>query len=247
MYHAVIDADHLPAPDREEGAGLYDLPVAQFRAHMDVLSRLGYRTQTAGEAPDESEKFVILTFDDGEMNNAALALPILKSCGFKAYFFVTPERIGRPGYMDWPQLKHIREEGMTIGAHGLTHAVLPTMNDRDLENELRTSRTILQDRLAADIDAMSVPRGFYDRRVVDRAREAGYRHIFVSDIDPRCADGVTGRIAVKSGWTPARFEMALNGRVPSGEWMFDRIKNGFKRFLSPQAYNRLRQILVRKS
>lgn len=246
MYHAVVSPDAPPVAGREEGAWFYDLPVERFQSHMALLRQQGYRILKAGEQHSSHKKGVILTFDDGEMNNFTLAVPILKSFGFQAYFFVTPERVGRPDYMDWPQLRALLNDGMVVGSHGLTHAVLPVMNDRDLRRELEEAKRILEERLIVTVDTFSVPRGFYDDRVVKFAGEAGYRHIFVSDVDPRRPDHVIGRIAVKASWSASRLGLALAGQTPLGEKIGAVLKNSVKRCVSPDLYNRLRQFLLGK-
>ena len=89
MYHAIMDSRCLVPEDRETGAELYDLPAASFEGHMAFLKDHGYKVVTAQQAltaPDD--KHVVLTFDDGELNNFQIALPILKKYNFPAYFFI---------------------------------------------------------------------------------------------------------------------------------------------------------------
>lgn len=246
MYHAIVSPDAPAADGREDGAWLYDLPVKKFQAHMVWLRQQSYLAVKVGDQLPAGQKGVILTFDDGEMNNYAVAVPILKLHGFRAYFFVTPERVGRSGYMDWPQLREMLNDGMMIGAHGLTHAVLPPMNDQDLRRELQEAKRILEARLIVTIDTLSIPRGFYDDRVVKFAAEAGYQYIFVSDVDPRWPGKVIGRIAVKADWSADRLGLALAGRIPLGEKIGVGIKNSIKRCVPLDIYNRLRQLLLGK-
>lgn len=239
MYHGIISGNAQVPPDREPGAELYDVVVEDFREQMEYLKNYNYLVTTfdnSGKLNDPS-KNVIITFDDGEMNNFKSALPVLKEFGYPAYFFVTVKRIGRPGYMGWEELKRLRDMGMVIGSHGLNHEILIDLNDKKLEQELAESKAILEQHLKINIEDFSVPRGFYNERILEKARQAGYRNIFVSG---KAKGQAISRVAVKGNWTVRRFDQALRGRVPVGEGVFNLAKGTVKRLLASGGYDRVR-------
>jgi peptidoglycan/xylan/chitin deacetylase (PgdA/CDA1 family) len=89
-YHGVDEE-----PDRTENFDGFHVAPARFREHLDML-RKHYRVMpldqivSGGEGlrviPDNA---VAITFDDGYLNNAGVAAPILREYGFPATFFVT--------------------------------------------------------------------------------------------------------------------------------------------------------------
>jgi len=235
MYHGVTSKDYKSPPDRETGAELYDVRVENFQAQMDYLHRHPERSE--GSQP-------VLTFDDGEMNNYEIALPIIKEFGFKAYFFIIVKRIGNEGYMGWKELKSLAEAGMTVGSHGLTHEVLTNLKDSQIIEELRASKNCLEKNLGIPINSFSVPRGFCNEKIIQMAYEAGYSQIFISDKPEYLKSACTPRIAVKANWSLKRFQQALENYVPVGEILGDAFKNTAKIILRERGYNFLRRVLI---
>jgi peptidoglycan/xylan/chitin deacetylase (PgdA/CDA1 family) len=89
LYHAIVDRDRYdPASDPADQC----IPVDAFDAQMrylsltcDVISLDDYlhRRGAAGKRPS-----VVLTFDDGFLNNATIAYPVLKHYRMKATIFI---------------------------------------------------------------------------------------------------------------------------------------------------------------
>jgi len=191
-----------------------------------------------------SGKKVVLTFDDGEMNNYELAFPVLKELGFNAYFFVIVKRVGHKGYMSYAELKILAQAGMTIGSHGLSHEILTNLQDSLVIEELKASKNGLEQNLSIPINTFSVPRGYCNDKIIKMAYEAGYTEIFISEKSKCLRSVCTPRIAVKANWSLKRFQTALDNRVPIGEMIADAIKNASKFILRESGYNFLRRVLI---
>lgn len=230
MYHGITSKDCISPPDREVGAGLYDVCVENFCAQMNWLKSHDQKT--------------ILTFDDGEMNNYRIAFPILKEMGFNAYFFIIVKRIGQEGYMGWKELKGLTQAGMIIGSHGLSHEVLTNLKESQIIEELKASKNCLEVNLGISINTFSVPRGFCNDKIIQMAYEAEYTQIFISEKSECFKSVCTQRIAVKSNWSLKRFQQALENHVPLGEIINDAFKNTAKFILRESGYNFLRRILI---
>lgn len=245
MYHGIISSPQDVPPEREPGAGLYDVSSENFERQLRRLrsildGRLLPRDRGMFGQPD-----VTLTFDDGEMNHFRNAFPLLKEFGFSAYFFVTAQRVGQSGYMGVAELQVLSLAGMTIGSHGFTHQMLTTLDDASLRREFFESKNILEVILQKPITSFSVPRGFYDRRVLALARESGYQEIFISG-EPQAGEGTVGRLAVKADWTLERFDQALRHEVPGGEKLFNMCKGLAKKILGAKRYDHLRTRFVKE-
>ena len=138
MYHGITGDGFAAVKGREVGAELYDVDSDSFLRQMQYLKDNEYQVSCIED--EDSRKRVVLTFDDGEENNYQNAFVVLRTFGFRAYFFVTANRVGTEGYMTWDELKEMRDAGMIIGAHGLTHDVLIGMTDEDLDKEQETEQ-----------------------------------------------------------------------------------------------------------
>ena len=246
MYHAVVAGPGSIPTGREIGADLYDVSLENFTQQIAWLADQGYQTVHPPEIKPV-QKRVVITFDDGEHNNFQHAWPVLRQRQLRAYFFVTIKRIGLNGYMKWSELKELVAGGMMIGAHGYTHEILTALTDAQLRHELVYSRRILEENLQVEINSLSIPRGFYDQRVLSVAQEAGYRHIFVSE-KKRSSDPCWSRTAVKKDWNLERFCLAVKGKRPLNEIVFDSVRRLAKGVLGSATYDAWRsKILTREA
>jgi peptidoglycan/xylan/chitin deacetylase (PgdA/CDA1 family) len=78
-------------------------------------------------------------------------------------------------------LRRLTELGIAIGIHGYTH--LPLTRVVDLDRELRDAQSVIAS-LSGDgtsAAALACPHGRYDRRVLEAARQRGFRLVFTSD------------------------------------------------------------------
>jgi peptidoglycan/xylan/chitin deacetylase (PgdA/CDA1 family) len=91
-----------------------------------------------------------------------------------------PRTAGHPDCkpMTWAQVREMHAAGFEIGSHGIHHRMLAKLPPNELETELRQSRATLERELGAPVSLVSYPvggEGAFDARVVQAAREAGYR------------------------------------------------------------------------
>lgn len=80
--------------------------------------------------------------------------------------------------MSWDQLRDMRDGGMELGSHGVTHRMLAKLSIDDLVRELQGSKATLERELGTAVQVLAYPVGgpdAFDQRVVESAREAGYR------------------------------------------------------------------------
>lgn len=120
---------------------------------------------------------VALTFDDGYLDNYPCAFPILKELGFKAAFFVTPEEIGKEGFMSWDMLREMAAvPGIEIGSHALEHRPLADIPEKEAWTSLVASKKILEEKLGREIRAISYPSGSFNEKILEMVRGAGYAY-----------------------------------------------------------------------
>jgi len=246
MYHAVITEWTALPEEREAGAELYDVELVKFQQQMEYLSTSKYNVNILDDESLATEaKRIVLTFDDGEMNNYEHVFPVLKKYGFSAYFFIIAKRIGLKGYLGWDELRELHQSGMVIGSHGFSHEILTNLLDTQIEEELRASKKYLERNLGIAIDTLSIPKGFCDDNVIQRAYAAGYKRIFISDRPLQLESDCYSRTAVKSSWSLSRFKKAIHGTVPFMEYTMSVCKNATKRILGERAYDWIRKGLLK--
>ena len=83
-------------------------------------------------------------------------------------------------------------------------------------------------------------------QVLNAAKAAGYKSIFVSEALMISDGDCIPRIAVKKDWSSQRFRQALEGHVPAGEAMAKTFKNFLQRGFGHANYDRFRSVLLKK-
>lgn len=227
MYHSIDE--HAST---EPGAELYCVDAGMFREQMEYLANsyglgaMGYELKA---------KKVALTFDDGLLDNYTTAYPVLCELGLNAYFFVLVGKISKAGYMNWQQVRELKDAGMMIGSHGMTHRILTGLSDRDMDYELKESKKILENKLECAVDSISIPRGFHNRKILAKAKEFGYKTIFTS----------VNRIAVKADWNLEKFVSVLNNGYSLQDKAKEFAKSASKKVLGAKAYDSLRTRILK--
>jgi peptidoglycan/xylan/chitin deacetylase (PgdA/CDA1 family) len=186
MYHSV--SEHPPTATRR-----LSVHPREFDAQLRLLRREGFTAVPFGEyaaaltgGTPLPERTVVLTFDDGYADFHEQALPVLDAHGFTATVFVTTgwlddagdDAAGRPldRMLSWSQVRELDSAGVEIGAHSHSHAQLDQLPSRAVEEELRRSKELLEERTGRQVSTLAYPFGYSSRRVRDAVAAAGYRH-----------------------------------------------------------------------
>lgn len=156
----------------QQMAYLYDQDFRTLRLN-DLISMDSEACETATNA-------IVITFDDGHRSQWSEAVPILKRYGFTAEFFLTVEWIGQPGYMDWDDVKALKQAGMGIGSHGYHHWFLDDLSQLEVASEVIESKRALESRLGHPISFFAPPGGRLHPTTAMTAKETGYRGICTS-------------------------------------------------------------------
>jgi peptidoglycan/xylan/chitin deacetylase (PgdA/CDA1 family) len=150
MFHSV------GVPDRRWTFSYLSQPVAEFEAVLALIAKYGFRTVGLEELfrhmqGEEilADDCVVLTFDDGYLDNWTHAVPLLRRHGMRAVVYVTPDFVqpaaglrptledvwgGRAqgsdletlGFMNWDELRAAQRDGvLDIQSHALTHTWYP--------------------------------------------------------------------------------------------------------------------------
>jgi peptidoglycan/xylan/chitin deacetylase (PgdA/CDA1 family) len=124
--------------------------------------------------------------------------------------------------MTWQELKELLQAGHEIQSHTFSHLPLSRCREDQLADELANSRCELEQKLGVAVDAISVPFGRWDRRVVEACADAGYRRVFTSDpAAPARVSGidVLGRFIVRRSTSLAQLSRVLTGHRQELRWL----------------------------
>jgi peptidoglycan/xylan/chitin deacetylase (PgdA/CDA1 family) len=193
-------------------AGLTGISLKQAVAHREAR----------GEWPLRS---VVVTFDDGFANLHEHAVSALTGHGFGATVFLItghmgksndwapqPPGLGRKPILSWLQAKEMADAGIEMGAHTKTHPDLRRLSDAQVMDELRGSRSEIEERLGQGVETFAYPYGF----VSACATEAAARTFRASctTILRRASDEAMNRLPRIDAFyfqDPARFRALVAG------------------------------------
>jgi peptidoglycan/xylan/chitin deacetylase (PgdA/CDA1 family) len=177
MYHYVRTVDQASDP-----LG-YELSVAPevFDQQMSWLHGQGYITvpmdvvtQCLRGAAACPSKAVALTFDDGYADAYTEVLPVLGRYRFSATFYIISGIVGQPGYMTWEQIAALRDAGMEIGAHTVSHLDLTSLDWGTAGYEIAQSKADIEHHLGSSVMSFCYPTGLYNPAIEEQVRSAGY-------------------------------------------------------------------------
>jgi len=232
----------------------FDVNSATAELRPYILRKSEFEKQMAWLA--RNSKNAMIVFDDGWRSNYEIAYPALKRHGLTATFFVTIDNIGKPGMMTWSEIKEMAGNGMSIGSHNMTHRIPVNLPDGELKYEMRESKRILEEKLAGRIESFSSPAGFYDRRMEDFAKEAGYEAVYFSRAEVSLFSKSGGRLLVlnkigikrdcdfETFTAIAKGDEGVLGKIRSRQIARDAAKS----MLGVRGYNRIRSaVLARRA
>jgi peptidoglycan/xylan/chitin deacetylase (PgdA/CDA1 family) len=172
----------------------YRVSVQAFEGQVSYLREQGYYSVDLFEwssgkltgKPASGRRPILITFDDGYRDFIDVAWPVLQRHGFSAMVFVVTDKVGSVAdwdlhfgdpapLLDWAQIRQLRCEGVRFGSHTATHQPLSQIPIRDAIQEATSSRTLLQQQLGEEVDAIAYPWGVSDARVRSELMTCGYK------------------------------------------------------------------------
>lgn len=195
MYHMIRD----PLP----GGRFNKLRVrpAAFERQLRKLVAERWRFAFVSELPQlqGERKVAALTFDDGYRDNYLAAHPLLAKYGAKATLYLVVDRFER----DWSAAKKPHHDGgelgaeqklgdddvramldsgcWELGAHTLTHPLLPSLPAARRQREIADAKAALESRFNTAVRSFAYPFGIFETTDVGLVESAGYQHAVTTE------------------------------------------------------------------
>ncbi len=217
-----------------------------FTDQMNFLAQAGYSTLSIDDLMNilrkgqkVSNKAVLITFDDGWLDNYLNAVPVLKKLRFKASFFIITGRVdaasnsrNRAVYdipvhevakafirqgdaarvvLDWDTIRRVEENPFfRFYSHTVSHPRCAELSNNDLLDELSESKRRIESELGRPCPYLCWPYGSFTDNTIEAAKQSGYTGIFTT-LEGFC-DPVSDPLRIQ------RVEV-----MNSLEWMQDRL------------------------
>lgn len=196
MYHRVASSE------QEHGIHGTYIDKDKFINHLKYLKSRNYQTVTFEELANnkykerfnKGNKWVILTFDDGYVDNYTTAFPLLKEYGFKAVIFLLseskynswdaddkerPEK--RFDLMNDEQIKEMMDYGIEFGIHTKNHPRLSQLPLSEAKEQIFESKAALEQRFNKKFITFAYPYGDLNEDVKRLVKESGVSFAVATD------------------------------------------------------------------
>jgi peptidoglycan/xylan/chitin deacetylase (PgdA/CDA1 family) len=224
VFHRVSDS-YPDDPITYSPKGFEDF-VRFFSRFFDVVPLSGMLAMLA--CGDDLGRKLAITFDDGYLGNATIAAPILKRHAAPACFFVTPAFIGTDRvpdwdkrqsiatqWMNWDQIRGLRDAGHEIGSHTSNHIDLGATNGQIARQEIATGRQRVEAELSEPALLFSYPFGGRNNMTEENRAQT-------KELGLQCCVSAYGG-TVSAGDDPFRLK-----RTPISRWFASPYQFGFE-------------------
>jgi peptidoglycan/xylan/chitin deacetylase (PgdA/CDA1 family) len=129
------------------------------------LEAMAVRKADAVSTPPRlfNEPLVTVTFDDGFETTYSKIMPLLQKYGIHTTQYVLSGTAKDANYVSWDQIKQMQLAGHEIACHSVNHPDLTTLDDEDLNWQLKTCKNELSKRFGP-VYNFAAPYGAQDQR-----------------------------------------------------------------------------------
>ena len=215
-YHGVKDAEREP-----------------FARQMRMIRTRALAIKNLNNRQDKTTNFltICVTFDDAFANLISNVLPTINEFQIPITIFIATKSIGSfPIWLDGKEHPDSSEMVMTVsqiltlkenpliafGSHTSSHPRLSELQNKDIREELSSSRNTLMAILNDQIENLALPHGDFNKDVLQIANEEGYKNIFTLEPVPCTSKAdsfyaTIGRFSMSPMVWPIEFFLTING------------------------------------
>jgi len=77
--------------------------------------------------------------------------------------------------MSWDHAREMRAHGITFGSHTVSHPILRKLKPKELDEELRASKEMIEQQLDSPCELFAFPNGDFCKQVIESLKATGYR------------------------------------------------------------------------
>jgi peptidoglycan/xylan/chitin deacetylase (PgdA/CDA1 family) len=177
MYHHVEPMDiatQLGHPQLTEDNSYFEDHIkylSEHNYHFITLEELVHAIVSHGSVP---EKSVVITLDDGYIDNYTYAFLTAKKYHALMNFMIPTGLVGQPDYLTWDHLKEMAQSPyVSIYNHTTSHAALGLISQDEIIKEVTTANDDLKNNLGITNDIVIYPYGSYSDLAIQTLQQLG--------------------------------------------------------------------------
>ena len=176
MYHYVQDSSIVEHDKRYIRPLTFDKQMKFLKDHKYNVIPLEEFANSLKEKKPMPRDTIVITFDDGHIDNYQYAYPILRKYNLPATMFIITGEIGKENFLTLEQIKEMSDSGLiTIGSHTVSHKHLPSLQDKErIRKEIILSKQVLEAIIKKRVNCFSYPIGGFNEEIRQMVIGAGY-------------------------------------------------------------------------
>ena len=166
---------------RESADNEVTITPNMLRTQLKYIKDEGYTELTINELKDYilnnspiPNKSIVITFDDGYMDNYSCAFPILKDLNMIATIFCITSELDGSYYLSKDAIVEMSNYGIDIQSHTVNHPKLDKITYDEQLIELINSKKTLESITGKKVDSIAYPFGNFNDDSIRAAKDAGY-------------------------------------------------------------------------
>ena len=161
--------------------------IEQFESHLKEFIKEKYNIldlefiiDTIINDGDLPKNTIGISIDDADKSFFETGWPLFKKYSIPVTLFVTTGTIANnnKSYLNWNQIRKLKSEGVTIGAHSHTHAHMPDLKIDDLRKEIELSNKIFLRELGEIPTLFAYPYGETSTEIISLIKEYKFKVAF---------------------------------------------------------------------
>ena len=153
-----------------------------LKSQLTFIKKQGFNTLSINDLysylsnnSEIPQKSILITFDDGYMDNYYYAFPILKELNMKATIFCITRDLDGKYYLSNEAIKIMSANNIDIESHTFSHKKLSSLTYENQLKELEKSKKDLESITGNKVTAIAYPYGDYNQDTLKAASKAGYQ------------------------------------------------------------------------
>ncbi len=177
MYHK-FDVSKYPSTS---------VTLEQFEKHIEELTKEKYSIKSLEYIVDTiindgtlDDNTIGISVDDADKSFLSVGWPLFKANNIPVTLFVTTGTIvnNNKSYLNWDQIRKLKNEGVTIGAHAHTHSHMPDLTAEEIKKEIEISNKIFLKELGEIPNLYAHPYGEANEELIEILKSYKYKVAF---------------------------------------------------------------------
>ena len=154
--------------------------IKEFTTNNYNIVSLDFIVDTIINDGDLADNTIGISVDDADKSFFEVGWPLFKKNNIPVTLFVTTGTIANnnKSYLNWNQIRKLKEEGVTIGAHSHTHAHMPDISIEDVKKEIELSNKIFLKELGEVPTLFAFPYGETNTDIINLIKEYKFKVAF---------------------------------------------------------------------